>query len=525
MPPDLEVIFWGAVLRMLQSLVEASPTILVGLFVAGIFRRILGANKTLRLFGGNSWRSLPQAWFLGMLLPVCSFGVFPVLRELRRAGLTGGTILAFALAAPLFNPLSFLYGLTLSEPWVIISFSLASLLIVTFVGLAWDRCFPGTAEPPAADLPPVEYGLKRLLAVLVVAAREACGASMLFILVGMFGVALLAVAFPFGSMQELMKYTDPLAPLEMLAIAVPAYDPPMRAMMQLGQMFDHGNSVGAALVLLVFGAGANFGTFAWAGWYFGVKRMLGWLFLSVAVVLLCAYAVNPFFPPAHIEDHTHGFDDFVAPFPDSTRDPAGQIWPRILDRFDHNPHEIVGCVGLAALMLLGLGLRLLDRAWNVDRWLERGGQNSNEPAPLWNRALPAWLLAIVALGGLVALSIIGCYLYYPDPKTVFADITVARSYVCSALLSGREEPLLMKEARRWDDLTRRLEVGIFLRAFKLNDEIHQLAEEFRELLEETRDAVRLKQPLDRAEAQMKLYRGSEALRRKVKELHPELYAD
>ena len=38
-----------------------------------------------KLFGDNSWRSLPQAWLVGMLLPVCSLGVIPVIREMRRA--------------------------------------------------------------------------------------------------------------------------------------------------------------------------------------------------------------------------------------------------------------------------------------------------------------------------------------------------------------------------------------------------------------------------------------------------------
>ena len=47
-----------------------------------------------------------------MLMPVCSLGVIPIAREMRRSDLRGGD-LAFAMTAPLFNPLSMLYGLTL----------------------------------------------------------------------------------------------------------------------------------------------------------------------------------------------------------------------------------------------------------------------------------------------------------------------------------------------------------------------------------------------------------------------------
>src|SRR5437764_1616821 len=106
-----ESLFWGAVLRFSEALLQGAPTILVGLLVAAIVRRFLGYELTLRLFGANSRRGLFQAWLIGMLLPICSLGAIPVIRELRRAGLAGGTIMAFALAAPLFNPLSLLYGL------------------------------------------------------------------------------------------------------------------------------------------------------------------------------------------------------------------------------------------------------------------------------------------------------------------------------------------------------------------------------------------------------------------------------
>lgn len=37
-----QAIIWGAVLRVSQAFIQAAPTILVGLVVAAIFRRLLG---------------------------------------------------------------------------------------------------------------------------------------------------------------------------------------------------------------------------------------------------------------------------------------------------------------------------------------------------------------------------------------------------------------------------------------------------------------------------------------------------
>jgi len=324
----MESLFWGAALRFLQALVQATPTILVGLIVAGVFRRLLGHAGTRRLFGDNTWRSLPQAWAVGMLLPVCSLGVIPVVREMRRAGVSGGAVLAFGLTAPLFNPISVLYGLTLADPIVIITFSFCSLVIVTVVGIAWDKLFPRTAvaepEPPA-----VGFGAKRMLAVAVFSARELAGPSSLYIAGGLLGVAILSLMLPAGYLQTAAEHDDPWAPLFMAAVAIPAYATPMTAMVQLASMFQHGNSVGAAFALLVLGAGANVGLVAWMIRMYGPRRSAAWFALLIAVVVGLAYGVDQPLYPHGVEPagHTHAFDIYCAPFQPGTKQTTRFRWP------------------------------------------------------------------------------------------------------------------------------------------------------------------------------------------------------
>src|ERR1700732_1663719 len=131
--------FWSVLLRSGQFAVESSATVLCGLVVAAVMRRMLGAEGTRRLFGGGGGNGLFRAWGVGTVLPVCSLGVIPIAREMRRAGVPSGTILAFVLAAPHINPLALLYGLTLSEPLVIVCFAMGSLIIALAAGLIWDR--------------------------------------------------------------------------------------------------------------------------------------------------------------------------------------------------------------------------------------------------------------------------------------------------------------------------------------------------------------------------------------------------
>ena len=311
----LYTLFWGGALRGAQCLLQASPFIVTGLVVAGIFQRLLGPAAIRTMFGHGTRAAIPRAWAIGMSLPICSLGAIPVARELRRAGLSGGTILAFVLAAPLFNPLSLLYGLTLSEPITIFAFGLCTLAVVTVVGLIWDRLFPNTG---IAEVPPprVQQGLRRMLAVAVVGAREIAGPSLMFILIGVLGLVALSCILPQTALQRTMSHTNPWAPLLMAAIAIPAYATPMMAMSQLAAMFQHGNSVGAAFTLLTLGAGTNLGLVLWMHRSYGWQKMSVWLGLLLFVVLAFSYGIEkPLYPSAtEPADHTPAFDIYCRPF-------------------------------------------------------------------------------------------------------------------------------------------------------------------------------------------------------------------
>ena len=150
----MEYYLAGGGLRLSQIIIYSSLWIVAGCLIAAIFRQMLGPEKTRRIFADGTRWGLVAGWLIGMLLPVCSLGVIPIVRELHRVGVKRGTIVAFGLTAPLFNPMSVLYGLTLSDPIAILSFSLCALAIVSFLGICWDRLVPalGTEMPEGLSL-------------------------------------------------------------------------------------------------------------------------------------------------------------------------------------------------------------------------------------------------------------------------------------------------------------------------------------------------------------------------------------
>ena len=484
MNQSVSVVLLGGLIRMMQGFAAAAPTLLVGLFIAAILRYYLGEKGTRRLFGGDSLRSLPQSWLLGMLLPVCSIGVLPILREMRRAGVKPGAMSAFALSAPLFNPLSLLYGLTLSRPIVIILFAIGSLIVVTLLGLVWDfltrrhvasRRFSDGKEQSADSAVPLMdvdhlIGMRRLLATFVYFARELTGVSLGLTLIALSGLAILAAMLPFGAMQNSVEQNDPWAPLTMLWVAIFVYATPMLAMSQLGMMFQHANSPGAAFTLLILGAGLNIATPLWLGKHYGFKSACVWLVSLLVIVLGISYAINrPLIPPGvEPAGHTHAFDIYANPLSVSHSISLTTV-KEILNR-NLGISEYVSLAMLGLVSLVGLALRLfgVDEA-KLMRTAGAGSFASSlvtagaESRRGLDRVVPASVIGLTMLVGLVATSVIACYAYYPSANECLDEISIARTECLSAANSGQVESALFW-LPVWEDWSRRLEVGTFLRS-------------------------------------------------------------
>jgi uncharacterized membrane protein YraQ (UPF0718 family) len=464
-PTDMII---GGLIRVAQGFLAAAPTLLVGLLIAAILRYYLGRDGTRRLFGGDSLRSLPQSWLIGMLLPVCSIGVLPILIQMRKAGVKPGAMSAFALSAPLFNPLSLLYGLTLSRPLVIILFAVGSLIIVTILGLLWDaieRGAPGRNQSASDDGAVALIGPRRLAATIVQTARDASGLPLGLTIVALSGFAILAAVLPFGALQSSVERDDPLAPLTMLMVAVPVYATPMLAMSQLGMMFQHANSPGAAFTLLILGTGLNLATPFWFAKYYGWKSTTLWLAGLLVTVIGISYAINePLVPPGvQAAGHTHAFDIYANPLSSSYQG----LWLTAKEAVTKQADiaAVISLIFLGSLMATGVILRTLG----IDE--TRLVVKASEPAEAkqdrgFDMIVPRSVIGVSLLAGLVVLSVVACYAYYPSPEECIEEIALARAECLSAATSGDKDHALFW-LPIWEDWSRRMEVGTFLRRGEL----------------------------------------------------------
>ncbi|MGB0761622.1 MAG: permease, partial [Rubripirellula sp.] len=291
-------------------------------------------------------------------------------------------------------------------------------------------------------------------------------------LVAVSGVGLLAAVLPWGSLGEAMGRDDWWAPARMLFVSVPVYATPMLAMSQLGMMFQHANSPGAAFILLVLGAGMNLGTIAWMARQFGTRSVMVWVVCLIAVVTALAYAVNrPLIPPGvQPSSHTHAFDIYTNPIHHLDTSSADFAVQKLKEKF--GLVEQIGVAVLGLLAIAGVVFRLLgldeQKLSSVTQLHNSGDSVSTEPNSLGlDRIVGPNIVGATLLCGLIALSVVMCYAFYPSRDECLEEIKFIRADALSGATSGDYEHTKFW-IPRWDEWSRRMEVGVYLRSGRVS---------------------------------------------------------
>jgi hypothetical protein len=258
-------------------------------------------------------------------------------------------------------------------------------------------------------------------------------------------------------------------------------------MMKIGLMFDHGNSIGAAFVLFAIGIGTSLGTLAWLITDYGWRRVVPWFLTYVLIVVGVGYACDTLlYDKRKAEaDHTHAFDDYSRPFSNGSGDLPALTLNKLKEKF--GPLERPAVYGLLVMLACGVVIRRLDAGGRVERWLTVHPLVAVSQRK-WDVQVPGPVLGGICLVGLIAFSVIGAYVYYPDRDqcmdlmfSVYADAAVAVN-------TGKTEEAI-RHLELWDQLVRKLEVGTYLRNFGVTPQQAKAAEDLREAIEEVRDEL------------------------------------
>jgi len=340
-------------------------------------------------------------------------------------------------------------------------------------------------------------GIKRTISVFDSAGSELIGPTLGYIVIGIVASVSLAIFLPHGYLQHQVNHDNALAPILVAAVATPIYSTPLLAMSQIGGMFQHGNSIGAAFSLLILGAGVNLGLLTWFGRTYGAKRVVMFFLLLVTTTVGLAYLIDKPLYPKGVEPagHTHAFDVYTNPFSGQRDGIFTLAQEKMADFWASN--ELGGTYLLGLLVGLGLIFRFAFKRASLESWY----QQADEKESKLNLEVPSWILGITVVTGLVFASVVGSYLYYPAPDDILPDLS---SVNVEAVLCSRTQD--WEAAEKWiafcDNLSRRVEVGVYLRNGSVSEFKTGKARIYRDRLEDLKMAVQRRSDTNIAELGM-----------------------
>ncbi len=118
----------------LQLLLEASPWLVIGLFIGGLFKTLLPTRFLHKHLTKNDSGAIVKAATLGAPLPLCSCGVIPAAMGLRRAGASKSATTSFLVSTPETGVDSVFVTYALMGPFMAIVRPLAALLSALTAG-------------------------------------------------------------------------------------------------------------------------------------------------------------------------------------------------------------------------------------------------------------------------------------------------------------------------------------------------------------------------------------------------------
>ncbi|OJW13039.1 MAG: hypothetical protein BGO49_19715 [Planctomycetales bacterium 71-10] len=470
----------GLAVRAVRVAVEASPYILLGLAASGLLRATVGPARLRRSFGDGRWSGPVRAWAAGTMLPVCSLGVLPVVRELRRSGVRRGAVLTFALAAPMFNPVTLLSASSHMD------LGLLGLLVATSaaVSIAAGVIAGGGGSADGPDEPPPAAGRPRGAAAAVHALREASGGVWIDLGAGLAAAAIVSATVSPAFLAEGTFADDPRAAARMAVVAAPAYVSPEVGVTALPEMVKFRQASGAMLALIVLGVGLSVGHLTWATRAYGPSAALRWAAAVAVATLVGAWGLDRIAAPVGVAnpDNDH-YDAMISPIAPEHASAAFRRMGEALAR--SGPGGLVAPAALAVAVILGAALRSgrLGPKSRFEDWTTP--DDGRAASGLFDHRLPAWSARAVVGGAAFAALAAGACVAFPSPEEAFRDMTVIKAdYYGEINLPDLAAP--MHHLDLWERAAARLPIGSALRLHFPGAEARRLTSDLSAALRELR---------------------------------------
>jgi hypothetical protein len=268
-------------LELWRILLELAPSLLVGLFIAGLIHAFVPPGVIRRGLSKPDWRSTVRASIVGVPLPLCSCGVIPTALGLRREGASRGAATSFMISTPQTGVDSILVTAAFLG-WPFAIFKLVAAFVTGVIGgVLVNRAVPEAPAPEAdascsPDAAPRPRGaIARISEAVRYAVFDLLGAIHLWLVIGVLAAALVTTLTPADFFAGRAWADGLLGLLVMLVIALPLYVCTTASVPIAASLIAAGLPAGSALVFLMAGPATNLATIG------AVYRTLGGAVLSI----------------------------------------------------------------------------------------------------------------------------------------------------------------------------------------------------------------------------------------------------
>jgi len=297
--------FWGTILEM-------SPYLLFGFFVAGLLSALVSQRMVERHLGGRGFWPLFKASLFGVPLPLCSCSVIPVSMSLRKHGASKGATIAFLLSTPQTGVDSILVTLSLLGP-IFAIFRPVAALATGLVGGTLVDIFGhsgGTADDPPEKCQDdccaheKKSRLRTGLKYGFVTLPRDIGRAML---IGLAIAAFISALVPDDFFAEKLG-TGIFAMLAMMALGIPVYVCATASVPVAAAMMMKGLTPGAAFVFLMTGPATNAASFVTIWKVMGTRTALTYLASVAGCALLFGLLLDFLAAGTNIEIAAHSHE-------------------------------------------------------------------------------------------------------------------------------------------------------------------------------------------------------------------------
>ncbi len=277
-------------IELWRIMLDLSPSLLLGLVVAGVLHVFLPKNLIRRQLNGKNWKSVVRAVLVGVPMPLCSCGVVPTAIGLKNEGASKGAATGFLISTPQTGVDSILVSASFLG-WPFALFKVGAAFVTGVVGglLANVVSKNDPEEPvflPMVQVPTEEKPSNRLLAVFDYAIFDLLAMLDGWIVIGVLAAAAISVAAPEGFFFQ-QEWTQGIGGmLLMLLISLPLYVCSTGSVPIAASLIAAGMPLGTALVFLMAGPASNLATLG------AVYRGFGARLLAVYLGVVAVFSIG-----------------------------------------------------------------------------------------------------------------------------------------------------------------------------------------------------------------------------------------